>query len=213
MSTGEPRDVSLPFDGAWPELVPGPQVRALLFDCDGTLVDTMGLYEQGWRELLAPYGFEMSHEWFYAHAARSGREFVAAAVPSIDDAEAARLEREVIAMFHTRLHELETFDHVVDVARHYRGVLPLVVVSGGAREAVESTLVAVGIRDLFDDVITVTDVAAGKPEPDGYLLALERLGLEPHEALAYEDSTFGMDAARAAGIPVVDVRTHPYPQT
>ncbi len=199
------------FEAAWPELAPGPHVRALLFDCDGTLVDTMGLYQRAWARQLAPHGFEVTQDWFYRHAAQSGVGFVRAAVPGMSEATALALEAEVVAELHTRLHELETYDHVVDIARAYHGWLPLVVVSGGSREAVEATLHAVEIRHLFDDVITFDDVGRGKPAPDGYLLALQRLGLDPGSALAYEDSPFGIAAAEAAGIPVIDVRTTPQP--
>ena len=95
------------------------------------------------------------------------------------------------------------------IARQHAGVLPMAVVSGGQRVAVLETLEAVGIGDLFDTVVTVDDVARGKPEPDAYLLAMERLGVNPEQCVAYEDTAIGIASAAAAGIRVViDVGLH-----
>jgi HAD superfamily hydrolase (TIGR01509 family) len=81
------------------------------------------------------------------------------------------------------------------------------VVSGGPRRAVERTLEGAGIADLFDLVVTNNDVSNGKPAPDVYLLAMERLGVDPKHCVAYEDSGSGIESATSAGIPhVFDVR-------
>ena len=106
-----------------------------------------------------------------------------------------------------RAHELEAFEHIVDIARHFHGRVPIAVVSGGPRDAVERTLEATGLDALFDLVVTNSDVAHGKPAPDVYLLAMERLGVDPEHCIAYEDSGSGLASAEAAGIAHVrDVR-------
>jgi len=85
----------------------------------------------------------------------------------------------------------------------------MAVVSGGPRVAVDETLEAVGIRALFDTVVTVDDVARGKPEPDAYLLAMQRLGVSADTCVAYEDTAIGIASAAAAGIRlVIDVGLH-----
>jgi HAD superfamily hydrolase (TIGR01509 family) len=102
---------------------------------------------------------------------------------------------------------LEAFEHVVDIARQFHGTLPIAVVSGGPRRAVERTLAGAGIADLFDLVVTNSDVSNGKPAPDVYLLAMERLGVSAEHCVAYEDSGSGIESATSAGIPhVFDVR-------
>jgi HAD superfamily hydrolase (TIGR01509 family) len=85
----------------------------------------------------------------------------------------------------------------------------MAVVSGGPRSAVVASLAAVGITDLFDAVVTVSDVPRGKPAPDAYLRAIELLGVSADRCVAYEDTGSGIESAAAAGIPViVDVRWH-----
>ena len=192
-----------------PGLVPPEGARVLLFDCDGTLVDTLGLYRVCWRQVFGRHGFEMSVEWFATWAGHSVRPFIEAALPGIDDATLEAVGREGVDLFLQSTHLLEPLEHVVEIARRYHGVRPLAVVSGGPRDAVMATLTAVGVADLFDLVITVDDVPTGKPAPDAYLLACERLGAPPQDCIAYEDSSSGMTSARSAGIGwIVDVRQH-----
>ena len=190
-------------------LEPPPGTAALLFDCDGTLVDTLSLYRVCWRQVFGRHGFEMSDAWFEQHAGTHVYDFVAAAFPSADPALQAAIIDEGMAMFMASIHLVEPLEHVVAVARAHQGRLPMAVVSSGPEPAVRETLAAVGITELFDIVLTLADVDAGKPAPDGYLLAMARLGVDPERCVAYEDSSTGMTAARAAGIPtVVDVRVH-----
>jgi beta-phosphoglucomutase-like phosphatase (HAD superfamily) len=190
-------------------LEPPEGTQALLFDCDGTLVDTLSLYRVCWRQAFGRRGFDMSDEWFAEHAGVHVHDFVAAAFPEADPAERAAITDEGMTMFLASTHLLEPLEHVVEIARACHGRIPLAVVSSGPGDAVRESLDAVGITSMFDVILTLDDVTAGKPDPEGYLLAIERLGADPAHCVAYEDSTVGMDAARAAGIPrVVDVRRH-----
>jgi len=187
-------------------LEPPAGARVLLFDCDGTLVDTLGLYKECWREVFAKRGFELTDEWYAKYNGHSMEYYLRGAFPNADAAELAQLEHEGLELFFQRAHELEPLEHVVEIARKYHGTMPMAVVSGGPRSAVERTIDAVNIRHLFDMVITLDDVENGKPEPDVYLLAMERMGVSAADCVAYEDSNSGMTAARAAGIPhVLDV--------
>ena len=192
-----------------PGLVPPDGVKALLFDCDGTLVDTLALYRTCWRQVFGRRGFDMSDEWFATWQGHSMLPFVGAAFPEADDELIQTIGSEGVALFLESTHLLEPLEHVVEIARRYHGVLPMAVVSGGPRSAVRDSLTAVGIRDLFEPIVTVDDVAHGKPAPDGYLLAARMLGVDPAECVAYEDSGSGMASARDAGVGVIiDVRLH-----
>lgn len=196
-------------DGRVIPLEPPPGTQALLFDCDGTLVDTMGIYRIGWRQVFGRHGFEMSDEWFDTWAGHSTRPFVEQALPDADEAMVEAVSREGHQAFLDSVHLVEPFEHVVEVARAYHGRIPLAIVSGGPRSSVVASLKAVGIDHLFDLVVTADDVETGKPAPDGYLRAMSDLGVEPGQCVAYEDSGSGMSSARDAGIPViVDVRLH-----
>lgn len=185
-------------------------VSALLFDCDGTLVDSMGLHRLVWTELFARYDFEVTDEWWEEYANVALYPFVQAVVPDADMALADQLNVEGTAMFVERLHLIEPLEHVVDVARSNHGRLPLAVVTGGYRDVVEPMLEAVGIAGLFDIMVTADDVTHSKPAPDLYARAAGILGVDPATCVAYEDSDIGMESARGAGIGrVIDIRDWP----
>lgn len=197
----------IPVDPA--PLDPPPGTQALLFDCDGTLVDTLSLYRVCWRQVFGRHGFDMSDAWFADKAGTHVHDFVGAAFPDTDESVRQAIIDEGMEMFMSSIHLVEPFEHVVAIARAHHGAIPLAVVSSGPEPAVRESLAVVGITDLFDVVLTLADVAAGKPEPDCYLLAMDMLGVDPARCVAYEDSSTGMAAARAAGIPtVIDVRWH-----
>ena len=189
-------------------LHPPVETKALLFDCDGTLVDTLSLYRECWRTVFGDRGFEMHDDWFESFAGLSMEPFIASAFPDIPPDTATEIENEGLALFLASVHELTVIDSVVDVVRANAGVRPMAVVSGGPGLAVEASLKGVGIRALFDLVITADDVSDGKPAPDVYLLAMERLGYKPDDCAVYEDTDAGIESAFRAGISVVfDVRT------
>lgn len=183
--------------------------QALLFDCDGTLVDTLSLYRVCWHQTFGRYGFDMSDEWFSERVGYDLHTLISMAFPDADEDFLEKVKSEGMNMFYSSTHLLEPLEHVVDVARRYHGRIPLAVVSGGLGHAVRESLAAVGITSLFDVIVTLEDVETTKPAPDAYLLAIEKLGVDASRCVAYEDSTVGMESARAAGIPtVVDVRWH-----
>ena len=188
-------------------LDPPAGTAALLFDCDGTLVDTLSLYRVCWRQTFGRYGFEMSDAWFAERAGNHVHAFVAMAFPDAPEADRQAITDEGMALFMSSTHLLEPLEHVVDIAQSHHGRLPMAVVSSGLGHAVHASLEAVGLDGIFDVVITLDDVPVGKPAPDCYLRALELLGVDPQACVAYEDSSTGMAAAHAAGIRTVfDVR-------
>jgi HAD superfamily hydrolase (TIGR01509 family) len=187
-----------------------PSTEALLFDCDGTLVDSMGLHRVVWSELFARYGFLVTDAWWEDYANVALMPFVQAVIPDADQALADELNREGTDMFVERLHLIDPLEHVIEVARQHHGRLPLAVVTGGYRDVVVPTLDAVGITGLFDVVVTADDVIDSKPAPDVYLRATQLLAVDPGRCVAYEDSDIGMAAARGAAIGrVIDIRAWP----
>lgn len=188
---------------------PPAGTAALLFDCDGTMVDTMGVYRLGWNEVFARYGFEVTDEWFATWGGHSTAPFVRAALPDADEDVVARVCREGHDAFMANIHHVQPVEDVLALARAFHGVLPLAIVSGGPRRAVVRSLEVVGIDDLFEVIVTADDVPVGKPAPDAYLAAIEQLGVPAEQCVAYEDSPSGISSARDAGIPlVVDIRLH-----
>ncbi len=188
---------------------PPAGTEALLFDCDGTLVDTLSLYRICWRQVFGRHGFEMSDAWFEQNAGTHVYDFVEAAFPSADPGLRIGDHRRGDGDVHGVRPSGGAAGACGSRRPGHHGRLPLAVVSSGPDAAVRESLAAVGITELFDVVLTLADVAEGKPAPDGYLQAMALLGADPSRCVAYEDSTTGIAAARAAGIPtVVDVRRH-----
>ncbi len=182
-------------------------VEGLIFDCDGTLVDTMPAHFVVWREVLAEHGIDFSEKRFYELAG----------VPSVGVVEAAARDqgvsvdaRAVGAMKDARYLAREdkgaAIAPVVAIARAERGRRRLAVASGNVTEIVMRTLRGAHIEDLFEVVVGADQVARGKPAPDVFLRAAERIGVPPHACLVYEDGDLGIEAARAAGMRWVDVR-------
>ena len=102
--------------------------------------------------------------------------------------------------------QVEPINAVVGIARENHGKIPLAVASGGTRRIIEQVLAHLGIRELFDAIVTSEDVANQKPAPDIFLEAARRIGVPPEFCRGYEDTDLGMQAIRAAGMEAVDVR-------
>lgn len=196
-----------------PELMPPPGTRAIFFDLDGTLVDNLSLYLKCWDTVFQPRGFQLTLDWFNTVAGYPVVPFIEAALPHLSEEERAVVIHDGIELFMNRLHELRPMEAVVQVAHAFHTRLPLAVVSGSSRDVVDATVGAVGLESLFEFIVSKDDVQHTKPAPDCYLLALEKMGLEPHQVVTYEDSDTGIDAAVAAGIKVFDIRPYvPGPQ-
>lgn len=186
-----------------------PDTQALIFDCDGTLADTMPLHYEAWLEALAPYDVEIPRSFIDTHAGMPtevivgeiNREWrVAIDPPSFTEAKEQ--------LFVRKIDQTRPIDPVVSIARRHHGELPLAVVSGGMRAIVQATLESIGVRHLFPIVVTADDPVAPKPSPDIFLEAAKQLGVPPERCHVFEDGDVGIRGARAAGMSVTDVREH-----
>jgi HAD superfamily hydrolase (TIGR01509 family) len=189
---------------------PAPGREAIIFDCDGTLADTMPVHYGAWLETLAPHGIAFPEPRFYALGGMPTREVarvLLATAGRARDLDAELLAERKEAAFLRRVGEITPIEKVVSVARAARGASPMAVASGGYREIVELTLRTIGVRDWFSVVVTAEDTARGKPAPDVFLEAARRLGVPPSICTVYEDTDLGIAAARSAGMRFVDVRT------
>lgn len=187
------------------ELPPG--TRALVFDCDGTLVDSMPLHIRLWNECLEAYGLQVPASFIDTHAGKPTDvivEIINAEHGLTIDPVTFNEDKE--RRFRSRLDEIGPIEPVVATARHHYGKLPMSVVSGGIRENVEASLKAINALDWFDTLFTATDPITPKPAPDLFLAAAESLGIPPEACHAFEDADAGIEAARAAGMTVTDVR-------
>jgi beta-phosphoglucomutase family hydrolase len=182
-------------------------VRGLIFDCDGTLADTMPLHWRAWETVLRRHPFEFSQERFYSLGGVPSREILRMlsqeqSIPI--DHLAVALEKE--AAYQPLICQVEPVNVVVGIARENHGKLPMAIATGGLRRTIHQVLDHLGIRQLFDTIVTSEDVARQKPAPDVFLEAARRLGVPPEFCRAYEDTDLGLEAIRAAGMEAVDVR-------
>ncbi len=181
--------------------------RGLIFDCDGTLADTMPLHWRAWQAISTRHGFQLPIERFYALGGVPSREILrilfAEQGLALDHLAVAR-EKE--AAYLPLIAQVEPINAVVGVVRQNHGKLPMAVASGGTRSSIGQVLDHLGIRHLFDAIVTSEEVTHQKPAPDIFLEAARRLGVPSQFCRAYEDTDLGLRAIRAAGMEAVDVR-------
>jgi beta-phosphoglucomutase family hydrolase len=182
-------------------------IQALIFDCDGTLVDSMPVHYAAWSRTLARYGFTFTEERFYSFAGQPTWKLVQMLAHehgvSVDVVAVAR-EKE--ADFLRSIHLVKPIERIVAIARDSWGKKKMAVASGGWRDITRMQLQRAGILDLFQTVVTAEDTERHKPEPDVFLEAARRLGVPPTSCLVYEDADLGVEAARRAGMQCVDIR-------
>jgi beta-phosphoglucomutase family hydrolase len=182
-------------------------IKGLIFDCDGTLVDTMPLHYMAWKKAMDFVGIRFPEDRFYSFAGTPTVtiiETLAREQNVICDARALAEKKE--RLFVANLESLEPVHSVIEIVHRERGRRRLAVASGGWKSIVKQTLAAVNIDALFDAIVGADDVAHGKPAPDVFLKAAELLQLDPGQCIVYEDGDLGIEAARAAQMQVIDVR-------
>ena len=185
-----------------------PHIQGLIFDSDGTLIDTMPLHYLAWQETVQAVGSHFPEKLFYELAG----------VPSDKIAEILnekfgyRLDPQQTAVEKERLF-LESYlpkakpiEPVVAIAKANKGQLPMAVATGGIPLVVQSALKVIGLENFFDAIVTSEDVANGKPAPDTFLEAARRLKVDPNACMVFEDSDLGLEAATRAGMAGIDIR-------
>lgn len=186
--------------------LPAGNFAAYLFDCDGTIADSMPLHYVAWKQALGKWNCEFDEQTFYAWGGMPTAEIVATLnkMQGLTMAvEAVCLEKE--NLYYEMLPQLKAIAEVVEhiEAQHRR--IPFAVVSGGTLEAVTASLTAVNLIDKFDVFVCAGDYKKGKPDPEPFLLAAEKLGVNPRDCLVFEDTEMGIQAATTAGMSSVRI--------
>jgi beta-phosphoglucomutase-like phosphatase (HAD superfamily) len=181
--------------------------HGLIFDCDGTLADTMPLHWRAWQVISKRHQLSFPEDRFYSLGGVPSRDIL----KMLGEEQKVALDplavaREKEAEYQPLIAQVEPINAVVGVAREHFGRVPMAVASGGTHQIIEQVLHHLGIRRLFNAVVTSEDVVNQKPAPDIFLEAARRIGVLPQFCRAYEDTDLGMQAIRAAGMEAVDVR-------
>lgn len=179
---------------------------ALLFDMDGTLTDTDDLHFAAFGKLLAPFGKSITRETYTQRIMGEATEAVMAWLLPGEDPVAMAAAKEELARAHAgRLAPTRGLDALLGWAAQ-RG-LKTAVVTNAMRPNADAMLAALGLATRFDTLVIGVELARGKPDPLPYTTALERLGVAPPQALAFEDSRSGIASAVAAGVETVGITT------
>lgn len=185
---------------------PERDFKALLFDFDGTVADTMAAHLKAWNLGLANYGLTLSREQHIAWAGRPTRNIVQLINEKHNtEISADEFLKQKEIHFFTSLSEVKEVHSVVEIVKHYYGALPMAVVTGSRRAAVDRTLNHLGLTNYFGQLICAEDYVHGKPAPDCFLLGASRLGVRPSDCLAFEDAPLGIEAATSAGMNCLHV--------
>ncbi|WP_336761072.1 HAD family phosphatase [Asaia sp. VD9] len=185
---------------------------ALIFDCDGTIADTLPVHFLTFQEALGEVGYTLERDWYFARTGLSSDKLFNAYEQSFG----LILDRPALLarcklLYQNHLDKLREHSFAATIAREQFGHVPMAVASAGMKSAVTSTLQTLDLLELFDTVVTIEDVKHGKPAPDLYLLAAERLKVAPARCLVFEDTEEGLEAAHNAGMRAIDVRPHLIP--
>ena len=186
--------------------LPDGSFGAYLFDCDGTLVDSMPLHYVAWKQALTEWNCTFDEQVFYEW----GGIPVAEIISLLNEKQGLRMPVEHVSsrkesLYLEMLPQLRAIPAVVEHIDAQHGRIPLAVVSGSKRDSVTSSLTSVKLLDKFDTLVCAGDYEKGKPDPEAFLLAASRLGVAPASCLVFEDTDLGIQAATSAGMASVKV--------
>jgi HAD superfamily hydrolase (TIGR01509 family) len=187
------------------KIPPGP-FEAYLFDCDGTIADSMPLHYLAWRKALGEWNCDFDERLFYEWGGRPTAEIVAA----LNSQRGLNMPIQQVAdrkesLYYEHLPQLKAIPEVLEHIEAQHGRIPFAVVSGSTRESVEASLRSLNLLDRFETLVCAGDYKNAKPAPDAFLAAAEKLGKLPKACLVFEDTEMGIQAAQAAGMAWVKI--------
>jgi HAD superfamily hydrolase (TIGR01509 family) len=177
-----------------------------IFDCDGTLADSMPLHYRAWADTVEKHGGQMPEELFYALGGWPSDkmvEFLNERFGTSLDPQIVATEKELLYV--ERIAMIQPIREVAEFARQVATFAKVSVASGGILPVVTRTLEAIGFKGFFPVIVTTEQVKRGKPFPDMFLESAHRMNVHPSECLVLEDSTAGFEAASEAGMDYAKV--------
>ncbi len=184
-------------------------IKGLIFDLDGTIADTMPIHYIAWKNAAARYGIDFTTELFeqlagiplYGTVKKLNKLFN----KDIDPREMGDSKEQE---YEDNMDKAQPVEPVVDLIREYYGKLPMAVGTGGGREISKKAMRIVGVDQYIEHLVSADDVTKHKPHPETFLKCAELIGVDPKDCLVFEDGVLGIEAAKAGGMQVIDVRDY-----
>jgi HAD superfamily hydrolase (TIGR01509 family) len=186
--------------------IPAGTFQAYLFDCDGTIVDSMPLHYVAWKSALAEWNCEFPEDLFYAWGGLPVAKIISLLNEKHGlDIPVEKLARKKEELYFESLPQLKAVPEVLEHIDSQYGRIPFAVVSGSTRDSVTASLRSLRLLEKFETLVCAGDYKRGKPDPEAFLTAALRLGVEPSSCLVFEDTEMGIAAAMAASMASVKV--------
>lgn len=187
-------------------ILPQGNFRAYLFDCDGTIADSMPLHYQAWTKALGEWGCVFDEKLFYEWGGKPAMDIVA----DLGKLQGLNMPVKTVAerkekLYYDLLPQLQTVPEVLEQIHAHEGKVRFAVVSGSRRDSVTKSLTTLGLLDKFEVIVCAGDYENCKPHPEPFLMAAAKLGVPPEECLVFEDTEMGIQSATAAGMASVKV--------
>jgi len=185
------------------------QAKALIFDLDGTIANTMPNHFISWRKAVSPYGIDFNATLFMELTGMPRT----ATIEKLNEMFGTKMNPEMVGKvkedhFKTLVNLTEEIEMVTDVIRKYHSVLPMSIGTGSTKNGAKKTLEVIGFENYFDIVITADDIINHKPHPETFLKCAELMGIKPQDCVVFEDGILGINAAQEAGMMVIDVNDY-----
>lgn len=186
--------------------LPAGSFEAYLFDCDGTIADSMPLHYLAWTKALGEWHCEFDEDLFYAWGGMPTPQIIA----TLNERQGLKMPVETVAgrkedLYFELLPHLKAVPEVLEHIEAQHGRIPFAVVSGSARDSVTASLETLKLLDRFETLVCAGEYKKSKPDPEAFLLAATKLGVAPKDCLVFEDTEMGIQAATAAGMASVKV--------
>ncbi len=185
------------------------QAKALVFDLDGTIANTMPNHFISWRKAVVPYGIDFNASLFMQLTGMPRT----ATIEKLNEMFGTKMNPEIVGKvkeghFKTLVNLTKEIEVVTDVIRKYHNILPMSIGTGSTKNGAKKTMEVIGLENYFDIVITADDIINHKPHPETFLKCAELMGVKPQDCVVFEDGILGMNAAEEAGMMVIDVNDY-----
>ncbi len=184
-------------------------IKGLIFDLDGTIANTMPNHFKAWRHAVSPYGIDFNKELFLSLTGMSK----ISTIIKLNELFGTTMNPKKVGkskdqFFKTLVHETKEIEVVANVIRKFHNKLPMAIGTGSTTGGAKQTLEITGMQQYFNIVITSDDVVQGKPHPETFLKCADLMQVNPKECIVFEDGELGMQAARSAGMMIIDVNDY-----